>query len=395
MKLVVAAATDVGRVRSLNEDSYLVDDRMVLVAVADGMGGHRAGEVASATALEALRAAVANGRPIREAIEDANGAVYEKANADTALTGMGTTLTAATMAAGDTLLIGHVGDSRGYLLRDGELKRVTLDHSLVEELVRDGRLTPAQAEVHPQRSVITRALGVDETVEVDVYPLQLHVGDRLILCSDGLTTMLREDDLAATVRREPDPDRLARALVDAANSAGGEDNVTVIVVDVVEGDGPISVAPAAPVAEALPPVVPEPRPEAEPTAERSARRGRGRRWLVALLWVLPVLAVLALAFGVIGWYARHTFYVGTEKGRVVLYRGVPGGLLGWDPTVDVTTKLRVDELTPADRDDVESDKRFGSEADAQDYIDRIDKNAEDRVVPSTTRPRSTTTTPVP
>ena len=230
----MGAATDVGRVRDGNEDAYLVDDAMGLIAVADGMGGHRAGEVASATALEALRAAITGGRPLRESIEDANEAVYTKSLTDTSLRGMGTTLTAGTLVAGDTLLVGHVGDSRAYLLHDGELRQVTDDHSLVEELVREGRLTADEAAVHPQRSIITRALGVDASVEVDVYPVELVPGDRLLLCSDGLTGMVRPTtsrppcDARATPRAPP------TQLVDAANAAGGEDNITVVVVAVTD-----------------------------------------------------------------------------------------------------------------------------------------------------------------
>ncbi len=191
VRLVVGATTDVGRVRDHNEDAYLVDDDMGLVAVADGMGGHQAGEVASATALEALRSAVRSGQGIREAVEAANDAVYEKSTSDERLQGMGTTLTAATLAAGGTLLLGHVGDSRAYLRRDGELRRVTSDHSVIEELVQSGELTEAQAETDPRRSMITRALGLEPGVEVDLYPIELRAGDRLMLCSDGLTSMVR------------------------------------------------------------------------------------------------------------------------------------------------------------------------------------------------------------
>ena len=186
MKLVVGAATDVGRVRDGNVDSFLA------AAVADGMGGHRGGEVASATALEALRAAASSGRPLRDAIEEANRAVFTKSVSDPALRGMGTTLTAGTLAAGGTLLIGHVGDSRAYLLRDGELSQVTTDHSLVEELVREGRITASEAAVHPQRSIITRALGPEAKVEIDTFTRRARPGDVYLLCSDGLTTMLGE-----------------------------------------------------------------------------------------------------------------------------------------------------------------------------------------------------------
>ncbi len=202
---MTGAATDVGRVRDGNEDAYLVDDAMGLVAVADGIGGHRAGEVASATAVEALRASITSGRTLRESIEDANAAVFAKAQTDMNLRGMGTTLTVGTLVAGNTILLGHVGDSRAYLLHEGELRQVTVDHSLVEELVQEGRLTADEAAVHPQRSIITRSIGTDPTVAVDVYPVELSPGDRLVLCSDGLTDMVHTEEIAATLRREDDP----------------------------------------------------------------------------------------------------------------------------------------------------------------------------------------------
>ena len=164
MKLATGSATHTGLVRGNNEDSLLVDGAHQLFAIADGMGGHRGGEVASRTAIEALRAVVASGRSVNEAITRANEAVIERAAGDDELTGMGTTLTAVVVAGDGNLLVGHVGDSRAYLLHDGTLRRITDDHSLVEELVRDGKLTPEQAESHPRRAIVTRAIGVDPEV---------------------------------------------------------------------------------------------------------------------------------------------------------------------------------------------------------------------------------------
>jgi protein phosphatase len=386
MRLVVGAATDVGRVRDGNEDAYLVDDAMGLVAVADGMGGHRGGEVASATALEALRAAVSAGRPLREAVEDANTAVFDKAGTDDSLHGMGTTLTAATLAAGGTLLIGHVGDSRAYLLRDGELRQVTTDHSLVEELVRDGRLTPDEAAVHPQRSIITRALGVDATVDVDVYPVELAAGDVLLFCSDGLTGMLQPDLIAAELRREYDPGRAATRLVDAANAAGGEDNITVVVVSVT-GDAPERATIVAPVA-----ADPIPRGEA-PTEEARPPKRRGRKVAKLLLWVLPVVLVLAVAIGAVGWYARRSYYVGVHHGNVTVFKGVPGGLAGWDPTIErVYPALAVAELRAADRASVRAQHHFSSRADAEAFVARVRDHAGPSTGASTTTTAPTTTT---
>src|SRR5262245_21053001 len=236
MKLTAGVYSDVGQLREINEDYPLVDERLALFAVADGMGGHQGGEVASRTAIEALRAAVASGLAINEAISRANDAVLKRAAGDAALAGMGTTMTAVVVVGASQLLIGHVGDSRAYLLHDGELRRITEDHSLVEELVREGRLTPEQAEVHPQRAIITRALGVEQVLEVDLYTVPVEAGDRLVICSDGLTTMLRDRDVERIARGESDAQRAAEALVDAANEAGGEDNITVVILDVVEVD---------------------------------------------------------------------------------------------------------------------------------------------------------------
>jgi protein phosphatase len=379
LKLVAAGVTDVGRIRDGNEDDFLVDARTSLVAVADGMGGHRAGEVASATALEALRAAVASGQPLRDAMAGANDAVLEKSGADQDLQGMGTTLTAGTLAAGGNLLVGHVGDSRAYLVRDGKLTQITNDHSLVEEMVREGELTPEQAEVHPQRSIITRALGIDPAVEVDVYPVELRPGDRILLCSDGLTTMVRPDEIARILARESDPERAAQALVDAANAAGGEDNVTALVVDAVEDDS----APA-----------PSAAPEADATGvahRRGRRRGWGRRIARTLLWVVPVLAVLALAFGAVAWYARGTYFVGFDKSRVTIFKGRPGGVLGWDPTVERRTTIDVTDLVESEKAAVDDKKTFSSRGGADDYVRRLRKAIADRTTRSTvpTPPEST------
>ena len=163
---------------------------------------------------------------------DANEAVFLKSHTDASLTGMGTTLTAGTIAAGNTFILAHVGDSRGYLFRDGELRRVTTDHSHVQELVDDGRLTDDEAAVHPMRNIVTRSVGPEATVDVDVFPLTLQVDDRVVLCSDGLTDMVHEDAIEAELRREPDPTLCANKLVDQANAAGGVDNITVVIVAV-------------------------------------------------------------------------------------------------------------------------------------------------------------------
>jgi len=377
-KLLAAGVTDVGRVRDGNEDDFLdQSNRLGLVAVADGMGGHRAGEVASATALEALRAGVASGQQLANAIEGANDAVLEKSESDQELRGMGTTLTAGMLGTDGQLLVGHVGDSRAYLFRDGELTQITNDHSLVEEMVRGGELTPEQAEVHPQRSIITRALGIDPQVDVDVYPIELQPGDRILFCSDGLTTMVRQDEMAGILAREEDPKRAAQLLVDAANAAGGEDNVTAVIVEPVEVPEDEVAEPAVPDHDTseIPPVKP--------------RRRRGRTLLRVLVWVLPVLVVLAIAFLAVGWYARNTYYVGVDKDRVTIFKGRPGGVLGWDPTIENRTKIDLSQLTDAENEAVKENKTFSSRGGANDYVRRLNNAVQERTT------TTTTTVPVP
>jgi PPM family protein phosphatase len=387
IKVVTAGVTDVGRVRDGNEDDFIDQaDRLGLVAVADGMGGHRAGEVASATALEALRASVANGQSLRDAIEGANDAVLEKSESDLELHGMGTTLTAGMLGSDGHLVVGHVGDSRAYLVRGGELTQITTDHSLVEEMVRDGVLTPEQAEVHPQRSTITRALGIDPRVEVDEYPIELQPGDRILLCSDGLTTMVRPDEIAGILTREPDPKRAAQLLVDAANAAGGEDNITAVIIEAVEVPDDEVAAPA---------VADDDTSDATPV---KPRRRRGRTFFRVLVWVLPVLLVLAIAFLAVGWYARNTYFVGVNRGRVTVFQGVKGGLLAWDPTVERRTTINADvpPLTQAQLQDVKDGKKFSSRGGANDYVARLRRGIQERT-PTTTIPvpPESTVPPVP
>ncbi len=227
-----ATATHVGRVRSGNEDAVFPADGgsgegPVLVGVADGMGGHVGGEVASRTAIDA--ASSTDGDVVAR-VKAANGAVVARALENKELVGMGTTLTLAEIQ-GASCEIAHVGDSRAYLYRDGELHQITTDHSLIAELLASGRITEDDIATHPQRSVVTRALGMARSVRVDRFQQELRPGDRLLLCSDGLTTMIDDDAIAGVLAEERDPEAVAWALIEAANLAGGVDNITVAVVD--------------------------------------------------------------------------------------------------------------------------------------------------------------------
>jgi protein phosphatase len=388
MRFANGSATHTGLVRGNNEDAYLVDDTHQLFAVADGIGGHRGGEVASRTAIEALRAAVASGRPVNDAITRANTAVLERAAGDPDLTGMGTTMTAVVVGGAQQLLVGH-------------------DHSLVEELVREGRLTAEQAESHPRRNIVTRALGVDAEVEVDVFTVDVAPGDRVLICSDGLTTMVRERDIERLLRNEPDPQRAAEQLVDAANRAGGEDNTSVVVIDVLEVDAVTAPDPEAlnEAAAAVPEYRAPMRPAPEPVVEtRVPAASWGSRIRGTLLLFVPLILVLAVAIGGVGYYARQSYYVGFDANRVVIYKGVPGGVLGWNPTIEHRTALTAGELTQIDHDRVAAGSGRGSLENARQFVNNLQAHVNassttttttkpKRKPTTTTRPRTTTSRP--
>lgn len=239
----VGSATDVGQLRSVNEDSKLVGGAVAVYAVADGMGGHQGGNVASAIAVETLEATLVESSTdaVVEAVREANRRIYSRAADTPELRGMGTTLVAiALVNPGDddeAVAWVNVGDSRAYLLRDGALEQLSRDHSLVEDLRRGGQLTDDEAAVHPQRNIVTRALGIDPDVEVDSGAVIPHTGDRFLLCSDGLTNEVDPTTLVATLESVEDPDAAADELVRLANEGGGRDNITCVVADVVDDGG--------------------------------------------------------------------------------------------------------------------------------------------------------------
>lgn len=234
MTLVWASATDTGRVRDHNEDAVWPEpgrgetSETLLVAVADGMGGHAAGEVASRTAVEAARSV---GGSAARRVQAANLAVIDTASKQSRLSGMGTTLVVAQLDGDGSVDIAHVGDSRAYLVTDDRLEQITSDHSYVAEMIEAGRMTEEEAEVHPYRSVVTRAVGLDRRVDVDTHAVTMVTGDRLLVCSDGLSSMLDDGAIAEILDAHPDPGEAVEALVEAANLAGGADNITVVVVD--------------------------------------------------------------------------------------------------------------------------------------------------------------------
>lgn len=346
--------TDTGRQRRENEDSAYVHAPMFVVA--DGMGGAQAGEVASRIAIETFEQGLpASGSPearLAELVRHANHRIYDRSRAEQSRAGMGTTLTAAYLDDA-ALAIAHVGDSRAYLFRDGELSRLTQDHSLVDELVRQGKLTEEQAAEHPQRSIITRALGPEPEVEVDTWSYPVRAGDVMLLCSDGLTSMISEERVAEIIGAADSLQAAADRLIEEANEAGGRDNITVVLSRFEEvaadaaaeertmvaqlgapagsngerqpGDG--SSPPA--VAVAPPPGRPAP-PADRPTGRLSPRRARvagdpsRRRFPRAVPAVIATVIVLFLIGG--GGYlaSRQLYFIGTNaQGVVTVYRGFP------------------------------------------------------------------------
>jgi protein phosphatase len=285
--------TDTGRRRRQNEDAYVCEPP--LFAIADGMGGAQAGELASrvaAAAIEELAAHADGRRDVVAIVREANARVFARALQDPSVAGMGTTATVAYVdEEAGTIAFAHVGDSRAYRYREGVLEQLTSDHSLVGELVRSGRLTEDEAAVHPHRSVITRALGTEPEVEIDTMTVDVVPGDLLLLCSDGLSAMVRDDGIARVLEHAAgDPRVAAEALVRAANDAGGDDNVTVVLFELVEGD-PL---PRQPDETTVEDVESAGTLELERTEEDVRRHGAGKgsRW-PALLLVLVILAVTA------------------------------------------------------------------------------------------------------
>jgi serine/threonine protein phosphatase PrpC len=312
-----AAVTDPGRTRRHNEDAYVIEPP--LFAIADGMGGAQAGEVASQLATAALKESQPNGggeQRIADLIQEANRRVYDRSSSDPNTSGMGTTITVA-LVEEDTVAFGHVGDSRAYLIRDAEMEQLTEDHSLVNELLKTGKLSREEAETHPQRSVITRALGTDPDVDVDTFSVRAEAGDLFLLCSDGLTDMVSEESILDVVERNrADIDGVVRALVKEANRGGGQDNITVVAFEIEDGatgvlarDGEtreqarpssededtLSEVDGIPVVDTA--VVPVEEIQAE---DRSTRRRHLRRrvlaWIVVLALIAAVVLLLYLRF---------------------------------------------------------------------------------------------------
>jgi protein phosphatase len=409
------SASDVGRVRSVNEDLALASP--TLFAVADGMGGHAGGEVASRTAIEALqqefgRHPSADG--LADAVRQANLAVWERSHEDSDLRGMGTTLTAAALVAtpqGDRLVMANVGDSRSYRLRDGALTQLSHDHSVAEELVDRGQLSEAEAAIHPHRHILTRALGVSSEVDPDVWEMAPREGDRYLLCSDGLTNEVTETRIAKLLRTTSDPQEAADKLVQMALDNGGNDNITVVVLDVLVGDegsadgsGEAATFPAAAAGGA--PMGPggakdasgtstatavkaeaQPAPTSTPSllgragidaatgmramsaraAEVSNRLRTRRITIRVLLFVVILAAIVVGAFAVVRWYVDSSYFVKLHQGQVVIYQGRMGGFLGVQPKIVQRTGIAANAVPQSYSADVQNGVEESSLRAARSY----------------------------
>ena len=341
-----SARTDTGRRRRRNEDALVCEPP--LFAVADGMGGAQAGEVASQLAAESVReqgqGGLAAPEQVIELIRAANRRVYSYSSENASARGMGTTMTVA-MVAGDGVVIGHVGDSRAYLLRDDKLTQLTQDHSLVAELIRSGRLSPEEAETHPQRSVITRALGTDPEVEVDLFSLAAKDRDLYLLCSDGLTSMVADEEMERLlVDSRDDLDAATRELIEAANQAGGEDNISVVLFELEVTAVPEE---ESDVAKTLTEIDAVPALRVEPEEPRRSRRPP--RAVLLGMTVAFLIALVALG----AYTVSNAHFIGVEPGgHVAIYQGLPydlpGGIHLYRP-VQVSSRLLAAQLTEKER----------------------------------------------
>ena len=434
------SALHVGQVRQVNQDQVLVQEG--LFAVADGMGGHRAGEVASEVAVDTIRTDFAEPSAERlvAAVQHANATVVSLAREDPDLRGMGTTVSAlALLHDGDRERLGvvNVGDSRCYLLRaeSEELEQITEDHSLVATLVRQGQLTASEAATHPQRNILTRALGIDGTVLVDSWELEPVKGDRYLLCSDGLFNEVDDRTIASVLRRLADPDEAAAELVRLANEHGGRDNISVVLVDVVEADTEVGSAPgrdgrivgvvhgedrdgagpeaipARPGHDADDDRAGASGPPTSPTPVATSTSGPRSRltWRVGA-FLVALVAIVGGTYLAVTWLAGNTWYVGLDDDVVAIYEGRPDGTLWIQPTVEEVPEppIAAEDLPAEFADDVAAGREFSSLEDARRYVENIrdamddepaaDDDAGDGIggaVTSTTAPTTTTSAVAP
>ena len=387
--------THKGRVRDVNQDALHAEAG--LFAVADGMGGHQGGEVAAQLAMQVMATSPrSSAEELVQAIRAANRAVFDQAGERSELAGMGTTVVS--MAVIDTdeatlAVLASVGDSRVYRWRAGDLEQLTTDHNYVAELVRRGELSPNAAATHPYRNMLTRAVGVEPDVAVDMRIETLDPGDRYVLCSDGLTNELSDHAIATVLRRQPDPTDAARELIRLANEAGGRDNITALIVDVsVDPLDEESVTAAAAITASLAVTGDAPVGEGGDSEGPSVTQ--------ALLVGVAAVGILVAAVSLLTWYARGGYFVGFDGDEVTINQGRPGGVLWFSPTVEERMAVFRDELTTPAVDTVEGEPTSSSYQGAHDVVralELVDGAPATATAPPTTTPGAapTITTPTP
>ncbi len=343
-----AAATDTGLVRESNQDAIFVDDDIAIVA--DGMGGHAAGEVASAMTIDAVVEgfhADSSVEGLHRAIEHANSAVLQEARDNPNRFGMGTTVIAVGLTHDESGVVSptmfHVGDSRVYQLRDGALRQLSDDHSVAEEWVRMGRLTAEEALTHPRRHQLTRGVGVEDTIDIDVMSINAQPGDRLLLCSDGLSNEVLPEALAQIASAPAPLDQAVRRLIDVAKSAGGRDNISAILVEFDEVER--AAKPIKRTLGTVPPPVARPQ---RPVSHRAQRRNSWISWRSGLGAAFG-LAIIAAFFLILHWYAYSTYYLANSNGTIYVYQGQPKGVLWYKPKQLANTTYLYSQLRPADQ----------------------------------------------
>jgi serine/threonine protein phosphatase PrpC len=426
------SATHAGRIRAQNEDNLVAVDGVYVVA--DGMGGHEAGEVASQIAVERIRADLdVDGLPaastVVDSISNANGDIFRAAIANPGQSGMGTTVTAIAVIGdklagrgapnldvnddgkmtpitaaepSEALVLANVGDSRTYLLRHGRLQRVTIDHSYVQELVSTGHISEEEARTHPRRNIITRALGIEPDVKVDWWTLPLIRGDRFLLCSDGLVDEVADPDILETITTLKDPQEAAERLVDQANEAGGRDNITVIVVDVLEGDDPpdptleidvvplwaddVDPTPAGSLSIDADGNINALTNPTDETVESKKKSDRGpRRFILSML----LAAAIVVSFAFLASWARRGYYIQFNDADVAtIYKGQTDGVLWFEPTVDSPGPAR-DILDDNTIEAIEARPRFSTRRDAVEFITTIPTTSTTTTTTTTTAPPTT------
>jgi len=411
----VGAKSDVGRVREANEDAYLV--KAPLFVVADGMGGHVAGDVASSLAVkviasEANNASASDPDTLARLVRNANSAIFDRAQSDPSLRGMGTTCTLVLLDE-SRAHIAHVGDSRAYRLRNDTLEQLTEDHTLVGRMVREGKLRPEEATHHPQRSIITRVLGVDSDVQVDLQEIELELGDRLLLCSDGLSSMIEFDSIHRALSETDDPQSAADRLVALAIEAGGEDNVTVLVLDIVDGGNATAAASGGAAASTAgaarvgmdtdpgsgamnphhslgsrtittdDPDISRALSRADIAGESEARSdtdrapegkpNRPRRWPKRLGALIVVLLLIGGGVAAGRWFLSNSWFIGVGgSDQITIYQGIPEEIGGLDlSSVEETTTLELSDLPENRRSELQAGIKVTSLGEAQDRLSNL------------------------